>query len=177
MSDFQRREIEGRPLDEEIDNEGHKPAPSGLEMEKLPQDLYGATLAEGPDEVAAALEQVEHHRARPQELLAWIDDVRDREAYGDSERQETDELEKANGSIVDEFQADSTFAAGDVDNPPVAGPEDDRPQTANNAALFGLDDDLDFMFPNRRKRPGDPDDDGEQTEETDTADKEKSKKP
>ena len=176
MSDFQRREIEGRPLDEEVDNEGHKPPPTSLEMEKLPQDLYGATLAEGTEEVEAALAQVETHRARPQELLAWIDDVRDRESDGDSEHQETDELAKS--TLAEEFQPDSTFAAGDVDNPPSAGPEDDRPQAAATAALFGLDDDLDFMFPGRRKRHGDDEDkDGESTEESDTADKAKSKKP
>ena len=177
--------MQDRPLDEQVDNEARVEKPTALDMETLPDKLHGAALAEGKDEVKEALKQVIRGKARHQELLEWIDDIRESEhGHGHAEKDDKNEaeVEKREGFLHD-FAPDSALAAGEVDGPPPFADDFDLPggdDGTSGGDDGGIDDD-DYMFPaaRRRKKAGEDDDETDDaapsTEKTE--EKAKSKKP
>jgi hypothetical protein len=144
-----------RPLDNEVDNEATVEKPTTLDLESLQDDLIDAAHSEGGDRVYEAIEQVQIGEARPQELLEWIDDIREFERI---QKPGDDHIETG---FLQDFQADSVLAAGEIEGPPPYehfDNESGRPES--QAAALGVDDDL-YMFSATRRKRGDEDDDGE----------------
>ena len=145
-------EYDHRPLVEDYEDSHQKvEGPTQLDMENLENDLKGAVDTEGPEIVADALAQLATGHAHSQELMAWIDDLRD-PTPRDPEPVTPD-------GFLHDFEADTERAGGALDDP--TGMQDDAPPIATDHTDTSGGDDDDYFFSATRKRKlgGDDDDD------------------
>ncbi len=140
-----------RPLIEDYEDSRQKVEdPTMLDLESLDTDIKGAVDSEGAEVVADALAQIATGHAHNQELLAWIDDLRD-------PRLRAPEPVVPDGFLHD-FEADTEYAGGALDDP--NGVQDDPPPVSTETTdTSGGDDDAYFFSATRkRKLEGDEDD-------------------
>ena len=85
-----------------------------IQFEQMSDELAGATRADGAENVAEAVAEVSLGQARPEALLAWIDDLREpEEQHGDAV--EDDNLER---SFTVDFIPDTARDGGAQESPP-----------------------------------------------------------
>ena len=135
-------EFEKRPLDEKIDLEPKVEHHGDLGFDRIEADLKGAIQAVGEDEVAAALAQVATGQARPEELLAWIDELRDPEL--ESHAQEETPL-----GFLHDFEADTEIAAGETEAKADTVDADEAVADqvgSGSGGGFAEDDDAHYLF-------------------------------
>lgn len=151
-------DFDHRPLVEHY-KDTHQQAedPTQLDMEKLDKDLKGTRAAEGTEVVTEALAHLATGHVNSQELMAWIDDLRDPDLK-DPEPVVPD-------GFLHDFEADTEFAGGALEDP--SGKADDSPPApgAENTDTSGGNDD-DYFFSTTRKRNLGDDDDGDGDGET-----------
>ncbi len=151
-------EFEHRPLLKDYaDSHQQVEDPTQLDVEKLDSDIKGTKTAEGRELMNDALAQLASGHVNSQELMAWIDDLRDPDLK--------DPAPEIPDGFLHDFEADSEFAGGALEDP--SGKADDAPPpvAADNTDTSGGNDD-DYFFSATRKRnlaedDGDEDGDGE----------------
>lgn len=118
-----------KPKEEELAQGDLAKAPD-VQFDQLPDELEGAVRAEGADKVAEAVLEVQTQVARPEALLAWIDEARDPE---EQQEHEDDNLER---SFTVDFIPDTARDGAATENPPA----DDFIFSANRRAPVEDDD-------------------------------------
>ncbi len=149
---FDRR-VEERPLESDAqETQQRTPAETALDYSTLEHDLLGARDAEGDEEVGHALSQVETGEARPEDLLAWIDEIRNSQAETDPDA----ETEPPIGFMHD-FEFDSEMGDSNLVDPDAVG--DAAQAAAPVEPSFDSSADADYVFSAvRRRNLGDGDD-------------------
>lgn len=150
-------EFEHRPLVADYkDSHQQVEDPTQLDTEKLGTDITSTIAAEGHEIVADAIGQLASGHVNSQELMAWIDDLRDPDLK-DPEPVVPD-------GFLHDFEADTERAGGSLDEP--SATDDDAPPAATETTDTSGGDDDDYFFSTTRKRnvgedDGDDEGDGE----------------
>lgn len=125
-----------------------------IDLAPMAADIAAAVDAAGPEGTAAALGQLQAGAVSPEELLVWIDDLRDPE----HEAHDGDPGDHQEGMIPD-FLKDTQLAGGGADAPPVAGEVgkiESAWRSSMDAMPSGTDDDYFFSAARRRRLDDDP---------------------
>lgn len=149
------------PPVEDVELRGHDSKRELPDNEELNRQLQEASRAAGSEEVQAALEQVMVGEAKPEALLAWMDELRDPE----ERHVEVDPAELQEGFVPD-FIADTKMAGGTLDLHDPTGEQKDSmffaaAKQSGEVGAVDSDADADYFLSVIKKRRGDPDDSDE----------------
>jgi hypothetical protein len=126
-----------------------------IDLAPMAADLAAAVDAAGPEDTAAALGQLQAGAVSPEQLLVWIDDLRDPE----QQPHDGDPGDHQEGVIPD-FLKDTQLAGGGADAPPpvagAVGKIEGAWRSSMDAMPSSSDDDYFFSAARRRRLDDDP---------------------